>query len=65
MSSADDRQNYRAYREALRGLEKGAPLVPHLGAHTAEISVSDQLLPTEVRSAYQTSPQRRIAAESA
>jgi hypothetical protein len=48
-SGADDRRNYRAYRDELKALPPGAALVPHLGAHTVEITMQDQLLPTTVR----------------
>ena len=46
---ADDKKSYRAYRDELRGLPAGVGIVPHLGAHTLEITLQDQLLPTEVR----------------
>ena len=41
---ADDKRNYASYKAALRALPPGAPVVPHLGAHTSELSVQEQLL---------------------
>jgi len=35
----DDRKNYRSYKEALKMLPATAPVVPHLGAHTAELTM--------------------------
>jgi hypothetical protein len=47
-STTDDKKNYRAYKETISKLATSAPVVPHLGAHTAELTMQDQLLPTEV-----------------
>jgi hypothetical protein len=41
---ADDKRNYANYKAALRSLTPDAPMVPHLGAHTSELSVQEQLL---------------------
>jgi len=44
-----DKSNYRGYKEAVRALgPAGEPMVPHLGAHTAELTMQDQLLAAEV-----------------
>lgn len=48
LCGAEDKRSYASYRAALKALPPDAPLVPHLGAHTAEMTMQDQQLPTEV-----------------
>ena len=45
---AEDKRSYASYRAALAALPPGAPLIPHLGAHTAEMTMADQQLPAEL-----------------
>jgi RasGEF domain len=46
----EDKRNYKNYKDALKVLPPGVPCVPHLGPHTAEMTMQDQLLSSEIAS---------------
>lgn len=48
VAAVEDKRNYKNYKDAIKALPPGVPAVPHLGPHTAELTMQDQLLPGEV-----------------
>lgn len=48
VAAVEDKRNYKNYKDAMKALPPGVPAVPHLGPHTAELTMQDQLLPGEV-----------------
>jgi len=48
VGAVEDKRNYRTYKEAIKALPRGVPAVPHLGPHTAEMTMQEQLLSAEV-----------------
>jgi hypothetical protein len=42
-----DEKNYRNYKSALRAIPAAAPVVPHLGAHTSELTAQEMVIPQE------------------
>jgi hypothetical protein len=51
----EDKQNYKAYKAELKALPADTPVVPHLGAHTSELTMQEQMLPGDVE-AYRGGP---------
>jgi hypothetical protein len=48
VGAVEDKRNYRTYKEAIKALPRGVPAVPHLGPHTAEMTMQEQLLAAEL-----------------